>query len=73
MWGETTEQAAIDTVLAALDRGLTLIDTAPAYGFGRAETLVGQALDEYGRRDEVVLAPEGARLERRRTVPPGHL
>lgn len=56
MWGGTHEQAAIDTVLAALDRGITLIDTAPVYGFGRSEELVGTALDEHGRRDEVVLA-----------------
>jgi aryl-alcohol dehydrogenase-like predicted oxidoreductase len=56
MWGGTQEQQAIDTVLAALDRGITLIDTAPVYGFGTSEELVGAALQEYGRRDDVVLA-----------------
>ncbi len=56
MWGGTNEQAAVDTVLAALDRGITLIDTAPVYGFGRSEELVGTALAEHGHRDEVVLA-----------------
>jgi aryl-alcohol dehydrogenase-like predicted oxidoreductase len=56
MWGGTHEQEAIDTVLAALHRGITLIDTAPVYGFGRSEELVGKALSEYDRRHEVVLA-----------------
>jgi aryl-alcohol dehydrogenase-like predicted oxidoreductase len=56
MWGGTHEQEAIDTVLAALDRGITLIDTAPVYGFGRSEELVGRALREHDQRDEVVLA-----------------
>jgi aryl-alcohol dehydrogenase-like predicted oxidoreductase len=56
MWGGTNEQQAIDTILEAFDRGITLIDTAPVYGFGRAEEIVGKALDAYGRRDEVVVA-----------------
>ena len=34
----------------AVDRGITLIDTAPVYGFGRSEEIVGQALAEGGRR-----------------------
>ena len=56
MWGGTDERQAIDTILSALDRGITLIDTAPVYGFGHSEELVGKALAESGRRDEVVLA-----------------
>ncbi|MEE9384924.1 MAG: aldo/keto reductase [Nannocystaceae bacterium] len=40
-------------VLAALDRGITTIDTAPLYAFGRNETLVGSAI--HGRRADVVL------------------
>lgn len=56
MWGGTDERQSIDTILAALDRGITLIDTAPVYGFGRSEEIVGRALDEYGRREDVVLA-----------------
>ncbi|MBC8531773.1 aldo/keto reductase [Gehongia tenuis] len=53
-WGSVTEQQAIATVRSALDRGINLVDTAPAYGKGRAERLVGRAIQ--GRRDEVVLA-----------------
>ena len=43
--------AAID---AALVSGLTFFDTAPGYGFGRSESVIGAALE--GRRDKVVLA-----------------
>ena len=42
------------TIGRALDLGIGWIDTAPAYGLGHAETLVGQAIR--GRRDEVVIA-----------------
>lgn len=55
-WGGTDEQQAIDTILSALDRGINLIDTAPVYGFGRSERIVGKALAEYGRREDVVIA-----------------
>jgi aryl-alcohol dehydrogenase-like predicted oxidoreductase len=48
------DDASIDTIHAALDAGVTLIDTAPAYGPHHNEELVGRALA--GRRDEVVLA-----------------
>jgi len=56
MWGGTDETAAIATILEALERGITLLDTAPAYGFGRAEELVGRALQQYGKRQEVIIA-----------------
>lgn len=55
-WGGTDERRSIDTILAALDRGINLIDTAPIYGHGVSEEIVGKALAEYGRRDEVVVA-----------------
>ena len=56
MWGGTDETELIRTIHAALDRGITLIDTAPVYGFGRSEEIVGKALAEGGRRAGVVLA-----------------
>src|ERR1700720_4078512 len=56
MWGGSDEAQSIATIRAALDRGVTLIDTAPAYGFGRSEEIVGKALAEGGRRAGVVLA-----------------
>lgn len=56
MWGGTDERESIATIHAALERGITLIDTAPAYGFGRSEEIVGQALATGGRRDRVLIA-----------------
>src|ERR1700745_4286086 len=56
MWGGTDEAQAIATIRSAVDRGVTLIDTAPAYGFGRSEEIVGKALAESGRRQRVVIA-----------------
>ena len=44
MWGGTDEERSIRTICAALDRGVTLIDTAPAYGQGRSEEIVGKAV-----------------------------
>ena len=56
MWGGTDTQQSIATIHAALDRGITMIDTAPAYGFGRSEEIVGEALAQGGRRDRVLIA-----------------
>src|ERR1700757_3242205 len=56
MWGGTDETQSIATIQSAVDRGVTLIDTAPAYGFGRSEEIVGKALAEGGRRKRVMVA-----------------
>jgi aryl-alcohol dehydrogenase-like predicted oxidoreductase len=56
MWGGSNESDAIATIHAALDRGINLIDTAPVYGFGRSEEIVGKALAEGGRRKRVYIA-----------------
>ncbi len=45
---------AVATIHASLDAGINLIDTAPGYGDGNSESIVGEAL--VGHRDEVVLA-----------------
>ncbi|KSV62116.1 aldo/keto reductase [Sinorhizobium sp. Sb3] len=54
MWGGTDEQESIAAIQASLDAGVTLIDTAPAYGLGRSEEIVGKALA--GRRDKAIVA-----------------
>jgi aryl-alcohol dehydrogenase-like predicted oxidoreductase len=54
MWGGTDEAKALAAIHAALDHGITLIDTAPAYGYGLSEKIVGRAIQ--GRRQQVVLA-----------------
>src|ERR1700677_1750704 len=56
MWGGTDDAQAIATIKSAGDRGIKLIDTAPASGFGHAEELVGQALAEAGVREKVCIA-----------------
>jgi len=55
IWGKDTDDAeSVRTIQAALDLGINLIDTAPAYGWGRSERVVGRALK--GRRDRAILA-----------------
>jgi len=56
MWDGTDDEMSIRTICAALDRGVTLIDTAPIYGQGRSEEIVGKALERFGRRDQVIVA-----------------
>ncbi|MDB5470547.1 MAG: yhdN [Caulobacter sp.] len=56
MWGGTDEAESIATIRSAIERGVTLIDTAPVYGFGRSEEIVGKALAEGGLRDKVQIA-----------------
>jgi aryl-alcohol dehydrogenase-like predicted oxidoreductase len=56
MWGGSDEKEAIRTIHAALDSGINLIDTAPVYGFGRSEEIVGKALATNGRRQGAVIA-----------------
>ncbi len=54
MWGGTEEKDAVRAIHAALDNGITAIDTAPVYGFGFSEELVGKAIKD--RRNSVVVA-----------------
>lgn len=55
MWGGTEQKESIETILTAIDKGINLIDTAPVYGFGTSEEIVGKAIKEYGKRDDIVL------------------
>ncbi|HEX4201850.1 MAG TPA: aldo/keto reductase [Chthoniobacterales bacterium] len=54
MWGGTKKNDPEGAIRAAIDHGINLIDTAPMYGYGHSEELVGAALK--GIRDQVVLA-----------------
>jgi aryl-alcohol dehydrogenase-like predicted oxidoreductase len=54
MWGGSDQREAIATIHAALNQGINLIDTAPVYGFGASEEIVGAALD--GVRSQTVIA-----------------
>ncbi|ESZ19263.1 aldo/keto reductase [Mesorhizobium sp. L48C026A00] len=54
MWGGTDEAESIAAIQASIDAGVSLIDTAPAYGLGRSEEIVGKAIK--GRRNRAVIA-----------------
>jgi aryl-alcohol dehydrogenase-like predicted oxidoreductase len=54
MWGGTDQRESVATIHAALGQGINLIDTAPVYGFGVSEEIVGAALE--GIRDRAVIA-----------------
>jgi aryl-alcohol dehydrogenase-like predicted oxidoreductase len=56
MWGGTSESEAIATIRAAIDVEINFIDTAPVYGFGHAEEIVGKALAGTGQRTGVIIA-----------------
>jgi aryl-alcohol dehydrogenase-like predicted oxidoreductase len=56
LWGGTEEGESIRTIHAALGTGVNLIDTAPVYGFGLSEQIVGKALREKGQREKVFIA-----------------
>ena len=73
MWGGTDEKESFRTIHAALDHGINLIDTAPIYGYGRSEEIVGEALRQHGRRESIILATKvgidwtNGRIERNST------
>jgi aryl-alcohol dehydrogenase-like predicted oxidoreductase len=56
MWGGNNDlDQSVQTIRSAIERGITLIDTAPVYGFGRSEEIVGKALSG-GLRERAVIA-----------------
>src|SRR5262252_8943693 len=63
-WGGSDDDESVRTIQVVLDRGINLIDTAPAYGFGHSEKVIGRAIRERGQRDRVILATKVG-LERR--------
>jgi aryl-alcohol dehydrogenase-like predicted oxidoreductase len=58
-WGAPDVQETKDAIHHARDLGINLFDTAQGYGFGAAEQLLGQALRERTRREDVVIATKG--------------
>jgi aryl-alcohol dehydrogenase-like predicted oxidoreductase len=55
-WGAIPDDVAIATCLGALERGINLIDTAPIYGHGRSEEIIGRAMRAHGRREDFFIA-----------------
>ena len=59
MWGGADESDAIKALHAAYDAGITTIDTAPVYGFGRSEEIVGKAMQGIPREKYQLLTKFG--------------
>lgn len=57
-WGDNEEQESVNTIHEAIDQGIRWIDTAPIYGLGYSEKVVGRALK--GKRDKVILSTKCA-------------
>lgn len=55
-WGAVSDRDAIATCLAIFDHGINLIDTAPIYGYGRSEEILGRAMRGHGHRDQFFVA-----------------
>lgn len=55
-WGAVSEADAVATCRAIFDHGMNLIDTAPIYGHGRSEEMIGRAMREHGRREDFYIA-----------------
>ena len=58
-WGRFDEGEATGTIRRAVELGITLFDTAQAYGFGVSERLLGESLWKVARRQDVVIATKG--------------
>ena len=59
LFDNLTDEDGIALVKAALDSGVTLLDTAFAYGFGRSEELIGQVIKDYDR-SQLIIATKAA-------------
>lgn len=53
-WQNTDDDESVRAIHASMDLGINLIDTAPVYGFGHSETVVGRALAD--RREHAIIA-----------------
>lgn len=65
LWGHSDEQDSIKTIHRAFDLGINIIDTAPGYGFGQSEEIIGKALKQCSKkREDIVIADKfGLNLE----------
>ena len=63
-WGEVDDDAAIAALHAALDAGVSFIDTADVYGDGHSERLIARALKDRGGERPMVATKAGRRLDR---------
>ena len=59
MWGGNEKKDSIDSIHASIDHGVTTIDTAPFYGFGLSEEMIGEALKSQDRSKVQLLTKFG--------------
>jgi aryl-alcohol dehydrogenase-like predicted oxidoreductase len=55
-WGGTDDRESVRTIHAAVAEGINLLDSAPVYGFGHSEEIIGEAIKQLGCRDKVIIA-----------------
>lgn len=65
--GGPDEQRCVDTIVAAVDAGINMIDTAPGYNFGNSEVMVGRALKRLDRSKVVLVTKCGVVWNRKGT------
>src|SRR5690625_2791443 len=63
MWGGTKQNNSVEAIRAAYDHGVTSIDTAPAYGQGLSEKIVGEAISSIPREKLQILTKYGLRWD----------
>jgi len=63
MWGGSERKDAVKGILAAFDQGVTSIDTAPIYGMGESEEIVGEAIKQLPRDQVQILTKYGLRWD----------
>lgn len=58
-WGKTDDKVSKQALYAALDQGVTLIDTADVYGFGHSEELIAEVIQERGKNELIIATKAG--------------
>ena len=56
LWGGSDDADSENTILSAIEKGINVIDTAPAYGQGKAESILGNVLKKAKKRDKVFIS-----------------
>jgi len=63
MWGSTDRKEAVEAIIASYHEGVTSIDTAPIYGQGESEEIVGEAIKGIARDKVQILTKFGMRWD----------
>jgi aryl-alcohol dehydrogenase-like predicted oxidoreductase len=67
-WGGSDEKESLLAILRALETGINFIDTAPVYGFGKSEEIVGRAVGQWGREKVTVATKCGLEWDQGRRI-----